>query len=161
MITVSEAVKKMIDRCAGDQYDINHFLKVWAYAKTIGEEEGLDTETQLTLELSAIVHDIACPELRKKHGSAPGNLQEIYGPPMARTFYEDSGLDPDTIDRICFLVAHHHTFDGIDGMDWQILLEADFLVNAGELAKYHEVIGEYRKNVFKTATGLSLLNAIY
>ena len=33
-------------------------------------------------------------------------------------------------DRIAFLISHHHTIDQIDGMDYQILIEADYLVNA-------------------------------
>jgi hypothetical protein len=36
------------------------------------------------------------------------------------------------VDRVAFLVGHHHTFTGVDGIDWQILLEADYLVNASE-----------------------------
>ena len=36
------------------------------------------------------------------------------------------------VNRIIFLVAHHHTFQEVDGIDYQILLEADYLVNADE-----------------------------
>jgi uncharacterized protein len=71
------------------------------------------------------------------------------------------GLKEEQIERICFLVAHHHTFHDVQGIDYQILLEADFLVNAGESEKYHKVIDRFRKNVFKTKTGLSLLKSIY
>lgn len=28
-----------------------------------------------------------------------------------------------------YLVGHHHTYKDIDGLDYQILVEADFLVN--------------------------------
>ena len=80
---------------------------------------------------------------------------------MAREFYKDSGLPQDMIDRIVYLVDHHHTFKNIDGLDYQILLEADFLVNAGEQDKYHRSIEKFRSNIFKTKTGLSLLNSIY
>lgn len=38
----------------------------------------------------------------------------------------------EVIDRVCYLVGHHHTYDNIDGMDYQILVEADFLVNLFE-----------------------------
>ena len=158
---ISEAVAKMISYCKGSQYDICHFMKVWAYAKTIGELEGLDERTQKTLEFASIVHDIACQELRKEHGSAPGHLQEISGPPLAREFYQDAGLDEDMLDRVCYLVAHHHTFTGVDGPDYQILLEADFLVNAGEQEEYHRQVEHFRKNVFKTKNGTMLLDRIY
>ena len=49
-----------------------------------------------------------------------------------RDFLADSGFDAELIDRISYLIAHHHTVTGIDGMDYQILIEADFLVNAAE-----------------------------
>lgn len=57
---VATAIEKMIDFYKGNRHDINHFLKVWSFAKTIGEKEGLDEDTQEILELTAVVHDIAC-----------------------------------------------------------------------------------------------------
>ena len=161
MISSESAVTKMISNCNGDLYDVNHFMKVWAYAKTIGEQEGLDARTQQTLEFAAIVHDIACPGLREEHGSAPGDLQEKYGPPLAREFYKDSGMDDEMLERICYLVGHHHTFSDVDGMDYQILLEADFLVNAGEKEMSQEAIAEYRDKVFRTKAGIRLLDDLY
>ena len=78
---VSSAIEKMIAFYQGSLHDINHFLKVWAFAKTIGEQEGLDGQTQLTLELAAVVHDIACPLCRQKYGNANGKYQELESPP--------------------------------------------------------------------------------
>lgn len=37
---VSEAIEKMIAFYKGSIHDIDHFIKVWSYAKTIGELEG-------------------------------------------------------------------------------------------------------------------------
>ena len=51
----------------------------------------------MTLELAAVVHDIACPILRKERGSAPGGEQEKAGPPLVREFYKDGGLDEDML----------------------------------------------------------------
>ena len=48
---VSPAIQKMIEFYKGNLHDINHFLKVWAMAKTIGELEGLDAHAQEVLEL--------------------------------------------------------------------------------------------------------------
>ena len=42
------AIEKMIDFYQGNLRDIEHFLKVWAYAKTIGEQESVDENTQGT-----------------------------------------------------------------------------------------------------------------
>ena len=41
MLTAS-VMEKMIAYSKGNLHDIDHFLKVWALAKTIGEQEGLD-----------------------------------------------------------------------------------------------------------------------
>ena len=160
-MTVGEAMKKMIEMSGGSRHDIDHFIKVWTYAKTIGELEGLDEKTQKTLEYAAIVHDIACPALRAEFGSCPGIKQQELGAPMAREFYKDSGLPQDMTDRIVYLVEHHHTFKDVDGLDYQILLEADFLVNAGEQDKYHRNIEKFRTGIFRTKTGLSLLDSVY
>ena len=161
MITVSEAIEKMIGYCKGNQYDICHFMKVWAYAKTIGELEHLDERTQKTLEYAAIVHDIACQDLRKQYGNAPHPLQEKFGKSLAEEFYKDCGMDESMLARICWLVGHHHTFHDVDGLDHRVLLEADFLVNAGEQEKYRKVTEEFRQNVFRTETGIRLLNEMY
>ena len=65
-MTVSEILQKMITRAGGNLHDIAHFVKVWAYAKTIGELEGLDPEMQRLVEITAIIHDIAVPFCRGK-----------------------------------------------------------------------------------------------
>ncbi len=36
-MTISEIMQKMIIYSKGNLHDINHFLKVWSFAKTIGE----------------------------------------------------------------------------------------------------------------------------
>ena len=37
---VSTAIQRMIELSDGNLHDIDHFLKVWAMARTIGELEG-------------------------------------------------------------------------------------------------------------------------
>ena len=49
-MTVNEVMEKMIVASQGSFHDINHFLKVWAYARNIGMGEKLDEDTQKTLE---------------------------------------------------------------------------------------------------------------
>ena len=75
---VSQAIEKMIAFYKGSIHDIDHFIKVWAYAKTIGELEGLDAHTQEVLELAAVIHDIACPLCREKYGKALGAHHHTY-----------------------------------------------------------------------------------
>ncbi len=158
---VSKAIEKMIIFYDGSLHDINHFLKVWSYARTIGTLEKLDTETQLTLELAAVVHDIACPLCREKYGNTAGVHQQTEGIPLPCEFYAEFDIAPKMLDRICYLVGHHHTFENVDGLDYQVLLEADFLVNADESNLSHDAIVKFRDKVFKTPTGIRLLNDIY
>lgn len=161
MITVSDAITKMIAISEGNQHDICHFMKVWGFARTIGEAEGLEERTRMILELAAVVHDIACPSLREQYGNAPGHLQEIEGPPLVREFYKDAGMDEEMLDRICYLIAKHHTYTNVDGLDYQILLEADFLVNAGEHENDRKAVPKFHDRVFRTRTGIALLEDMY
>ena len=158
---VAAATQRMIEFYQGNLHDIDHFLKVWAMAKTIGELEGLDGHTQEILELAAVVHDIACPLCREKYGNTNGSNQELESPPLVEAFFENLPVDSADLSRISWLVAHHHTYTGVDGLDYQILLEADFLVNAGESGYSRTVIEKFRQRVFRTKSGIRLLESMY
>ena len=160
-MTVNDMICKMIAQAGGNKHDIAHFLKVYTYARLIGEKEQLDARTQETLEITAVIHDIACPLCREKYGNTNGSNQELESPPLVETFFEGLPVDPADLSRISFLVAHHHTDTGVDGLDYQILLEADFLVNAGESGYSRAVIEKFRQRVFRTKSGIRLLDSIY
>ena len=131
-MNVSQIMEKMIVFSDASIHDIDHLIRVWTYAKTIGELEGLDAEKQLILEVAAITHDIACPLCREKYGNTNGKHQEEEGTRMVRNFLTDSGMTEAQISRVSYLVGHHHTFTAIDGLDYQILVEADYIANASE-----------------------------
>ena len=116
-MTIAEITTKMIAFSKGNTHDISHLLKVWAFAKTIGESEKLDAETRFILEATALVHDIACPLCREKYGNTDGKNQERESDPLVREFFRDSDLTPAQIDRIAFIVSHHHTYTNVDGID--------------------------------------------
>ena len=158
---VSAAIERMIVFYKGNLHDIDHFLKVWALARTIGEQEGLDSKTQQTLEFAAVVHDIACPLCREKYGNTLGSNQELESPVLVEDFFADLPVPGLDVKRISWLVGHHHTYTGVDGQDYQILLEADFLVNAGESAYSEAAIASARKRIFRTAAGIRLLDEMY
>ena len=109
-MTVAEAMRKMILLSDANFHDINHFLKVHAYALTIGACEGLSQAQRYTLELAAIVHDIACPLCREKYGNTNGKYQEQEGAPLTRAFFEGTDVPSDTVERVVWLVAHHTRF---------------------------------------------------
>ena len=157
---VSEIMEKMIEFSDGNVHDIDHLIRVWTYAKTIGELEGLDPETQFILEIAAITHDIACPLCREKYGSTNGKYQEREGEPMVRTFLADTDMNLEQIDRIAWLVAHHHTFSDIDGLDWQILVEADYIANASENGYCRENVRNIMAKIMKTESGKRILTSV-
>ena len=76
-MTVAEAMQKMILLSDANFHDINHFLKVHAYALTIGACEGLSQAQRYTLELAAIVHDIGIHKAEEKYGRNTGKYQEL------------------------------------------------------------------------------------
>ena len=152
---------KMIEFYQGNIPDINHFLKVYAFASLIGKQEGLDTDTQDILEIAALIHDIACPLCREKYGDTDGRHQEAESETLARDFLEEFHLPPSMLERIVFLVTHHHTYSQVDGMDYQILVEADFLVNLFEDNLSKEAALNAYQNIFKTATGKRICKEMF
>lgn len=153
---------KMIEFDKGDPKRIQHFTKVYEYAHMIGKLEGLDEKSQRILDMAAILHDIGIHPSEEKYGHCNGKLQEQEGPIYARKILEDfEEITKEEIDRVCYLIAHHHTYQEVDGKDYQILLEADFLVNAYEDGLNSESIRTFEKNVFQTKTGIEVLHFMY
>ena len=158
----TNVIHEMLFFDRGDARRIQHFLKVYQFAALIGKLEGLSPEQQEILEIAAILHDIGIIPSEKKYGISNGKLQEQEGPAYARELLNRiGGYGQDFIDRVCFLIAHHHTYEGVDGLDWQILLEADFLVNSFEKNMTEEAIKKFRASVFRTKSGIALLNNQY
>lgn len=145
----------------GDVKRIQHFTKVHAYAALIGRLEGLCSEKQFILETAAIVHDIGIKNAEKKYGNCNGKLQETEGPPVAKNLLRSLKFDEDTINRVCFLVGNHHTYKNIDDLDFQILSEADLIVNFCEEGTAVSGIENALENIFKTETGMELCRSIF
>lgn len=146
----------MIQYNSHDQKRINHALKVYSYAKMIGEMEALSEEEMLCLEAASVLHDIGIKECERKYNNCNGFLQQIEGPSIANEILSNYDLKPETAGRILYLIAHHHTYRNVFGLDYQILLEADLIVNAQE--KY---ITEYAfrnavARLFATETGKAI-----
>lgn len=146
----------------GDALRIQHLIKVHSFASAIGKLENLDEDTQFILESAAILHDIGIHLSEEKYGSSAGKYQEIEGPAEAeKLMREVGGHNEDQIERVKYLVGHHHTYTDIDGLDYQILVEADFLVNLDENASECESARSVRDKLFKTQTGKQMLLDIF
>ena len=158
---INKVTTAMIDYYQGQPKRIQHFLKVHAYAKLIGEQEGLDKEILDILEVAALTHDIGIKISEEKYNSSAGKYQEVEGPAVAQQMLEDLQYDKAKTDRVCYLIGHHHTYDQIDGIDYQIMIEADYLVNADESNFSGNNVRNMLEKVFKTETGKFLLQSMY
>lgn len=161
MDMLHQLTKKMIAFDHGDPKRIQHFIKVHSFAKLIGEGEHLDERTQFILEAAALVHDIGIRPAEEKYGSCNGRLQEQEGPAPARKMLGELGFDEEAIQRICYLIAHHHTYHSVDGPDYRILLEADFLVNLYEDVSPMEAVENALVNIFRTKTGTDVCRMMF
>ena len=148
-----------MDFFRGDARRIQHLTKVHAYAALIGRMEALDEATQAILEAAAVVHGIKPAEAQ--YGSCGGKLQEELGPAEARTLLTAAGYTPEETERVAWLVGHHHTYDPIEGMDHQILVEADFLVNLHEDGSSPEAIRRTLDTIFRTDAGKRLCQTMF
>lgn len=161
MSRLNNLCSRMIEFYRDDPARIQHFIKVHSFAKLIGEEEHLDEKLLYILEAAAYVHDIGIRPAEAKFGRCDGKLQEQEGPAEAAKMLKKLGFDQDVIDRVSYLVGHHHTYTDIDGMDYQILVEADFLVNILEDGLAKEAALQAYQNIFKTESGKNICQEMF
>ncbi|HIR34822.1 MAG TPA: HD domain-containing protein [Candidatus Faecimorpha stercoravium] len=156
-----ELIMAMCRYEAGCPERVQHFLKVYAFCQVIGRQEGIPAPVQQILETAAIVHDIGIRPSLKKYGSSAGAYQQIEGPAEAEKMLEELHYPAQMIERVSYLVGHHHTYQDIQGLDYQILVEADFLVNMFEEHMDAEQIRGVREKIFRTRTGKDLLDQMF
>ncbi len=161
MLEIENLKVAMTDYFKGDKKRINHYIKVHSYAKCIGELENLSKDELFILEVASIVHDIGIKNSELKYHSTSGKYQEIEGVPEAKKLLESLNFEKSVIERVCYLVGHHHTYNNIDGLDYQILVEADFIVNLFEDNNSIDSINNVKAKIFKTKTGILLLENIF
>ncbi len=161
MKRTGKVINAMIEYFGTDVRRINHFLKVFSFAKTIGEGEQLGAEEQELLEVSAVVHDIGIKLSEQKYNSSAGKYQELEGPAEAEILLNRLGYEKEFIDNVKYIVAHHHTYNCINTLPYQILVEADFIVNLFEDNSSVESIKKVYDKIFKTPTGKAIIKKMY
>lgn len=158
---INEITKDMIDFFKDDTHQINHALKVYGFAKTIGKLENIPENKQLALEIAAVLHDIGIPESMRKYGSGIGKYQEVEGPPIAREILKNYKVHDEIKERVYYLIGNHHSYNNIDDIDFQILVEADFFVNIYEKNLDKDQILSIKNKYFKTISGIELIDSMY
>ena len=146
---------------AEDPKMISHTEAVFQFAEAIAEDLGIVGPKRRIIELSALLPDVGIVEAFKKYGSREGQYQHIEGPPLARKIMEREGETPEVIERVTFIVGHHHDFSCVDDLDFQVLIEADMLVNLEELGMGKRELAAFIDAFFKTSRGKALAQTIY
>ena len=143
----------------GDVKRIQHLIKVHDLCLTIGLMENMPADELWTLEAAAMLHAIGIHAGEAKHGGkCTGKHQEEEGPAVAQEILDSvGGFTNQQTERIKYLIAHHHTYSDIQGLDYQILVEADFLVNLYEDGEPLSAVEKLQERIFKTASGLLVL----
>ena len=74
-MTISRIMEKMIAFSDGNIHDIDHFIRVWTYARIIGELENIDDETLFILEIAPSMPQ----EIRKHKRQVSGDRGHTFG----------------------------------------------------------------------------------
>ena len=151
----------MIELYNGDAKRVQHFCKVHSYAKLIAETENVYDKTLFIIETASLTHDIGIHICEEKYGNCNGKLQEKEGPVIAKALLEKLGFDDDISNRVQYLIAHHHTYDNITDIDYQILVEADFLVNMMEDDFSKSAVQTAYNKIFKTSCGKKICKDMF
>lgn len=159
---LSLLMRAMIKYDGGDVPRIQHFVKVHDFARMIGVAEDMESKQLFILEAAAILHDVGIHAAEAKYGNSHGKHQEELGPAEAKKVLpEVGGFTEQQTERICWLIAHHHTYTNVTSQDHRILLEADFLVNSFEDNLSEEAIASFRENVFRSPSAIYMLNMMW
>jgi len=111
---------------------IGHATKVARYADQIVREEKGDPAVVLS---AAYLHDIGIHEAERKYQSTEAKYQEEEGPPIARDILTKLGAQPDLIDEVCDIIAHHHHPRAEETINYKVVYDADLIVNLEENQK--------------------------
>lgn len=136
-----------------------HILMVHSLVKTIGSEEGLTLEQQQIVQSAAILHDIAIKRCKRKYNDASIEKQQLECIPIARKFLSACSYVPSYTEQILELIYHHHDYSVPRGIEHQVLIEADLIVNCLEHRSHKEKAEEVAKH-FRTKTGRELLGRL-
>jgi len=113
-----------------DARRIGHAKRTAEYAEMIlAGEAGADPNVVIA---AAFLHDIGIKNAEEKYGSADPVHQESEGPPVARRILKELDYTEDFIREVCDIIGHHHHPGKDETINFQVLFDADQLVNAEE-----------------------------
>lgn len=129
----------------GDTDKVQHFVRVYTLAKTIGELEKLDDEEQEYLELAAVVHNV-------------GGEDPI---PAVRDILKSCGVEDEVNMHVCHIVGNMENYDHISSLDHQIFVEARMIVEFKERGASADEIVRFAEKRFITNYGRMFLKRAF
>ena len=153
-------MRAMEDYFHGDTKRINHAHKVTEYAEELLKLEGGDYSIVIG---ASLLHDIGIHAAEKKYGSTGGKYQEKEGTPIARQILTGLGFEPNQIEEICQIIAHHHSPGKINTRNFKILYDADWLVNLRDEYDIQDKnkLSNIIDGIFLTPSGKALAGEVY
>lgn len=143
-LRVQRVALRMKQYHRGDIEKIQHFVRVYTLAKSIGELEHLNDEEQLDVELAAVVHNVEGDRV-----------------PVVRDILRDCEIGDAAAMKICHMVENIENYDHIGTLDHQILIEAKLIVDFKEKNTPEKEIIRKAEDIFLTNTGKLFLKRAF
>lgn len=160
-LTERSYLKILTEYFGKDVKRINHAVKVATFARNIALLEEVSEKDLLVIEICGYLHDVGIKLAEERYQSSNGKFQEELGPGIVKELLKDFDIEESILKRICFIIGNHHTYNKIDAIDFQILVEADFIVNIYEDNMNKESVEEVYRRIFKTKTGKEFIEKMY
>lgn len=127
-----------------DPVKVQHFVRVYTLAKSIGELEKLSDEEQYDLEIAAVVHNVEGDRI-----------------PIVRDILRQCGISEASAIHVCHMVENAENYDHISTLDHQILVEAKLIVDFKEQNLSEKEIIRKAEDIFITNTGKLFLKRAF
>lgn len=141
---VNRVALRMKQYYHGDMDMVQHFVRVYTLAKSIGELEHLSDEEQFDLELAAVVHNVEGDRI-----------------PVVRDILRECGVTEAAAMKVCHMVENTENYEHIGTLDHQILIEAKLIVDFKEQNIPEKEIIRKAEDLFLTNTGKLFLKRAF
>lgn len=142
---VNRVALRMKQYHRGDMDKVQHFVRVYTLAKTIGELEHLTEEEQFDLELAAVVH----------------NVEGEQRVPTVRDILLECGISEAVAMHVCHIVENEENYEHIATLDHQILIEAKTIVEFKENGTAEKDMVRIAEDRFITNSGKLFLKRAF
>ncbi|MBC7190410.1 HD domain-containing protein, partial [Candidatus Aerophobetes bacterium] len=141
-ITLKEKLLEKIEEFFGkDRKRIEHAKNVMRFAQKLLEKEKGDWHIVIP---ASILHDVGIKVTEERYHLQDAFYQEKEGPPIARKILLELGFKKEDIEKICEIIAFHHSPGKINSQNFKIVYDADMLENLQE-----KIRGKDKKEVEK------------